>query len=323
MIGGIGSCVHKPLTPLSLPCGLTYPTLPGVFGGRQQTHVLLRAVVLMAMRRRADQLRQRCHVLPPGHHTIDEEVAETVKRRELQRLLVNRRGLAETFNCVPHEVVRPLFPLAADGAYVKGRPAPHRLPPTPHDEHFDAPTSPDDVPPLFASPDDDHNSATAATAAAAAPAAPVAVAAWGDGSDADIYACFREMGNITGRFSAEAAALRRPMHDRDTRLIRNGFMRQARAEFLDLRKMVQGGNHAQPVAGGRGDRRDRTQRQRQANKSLTAMHQLAARCRPLSLSPWLSPSPSALSLSSVWHLYISLDPLFFAHVNPPPPSVPG
>ena len=31
----------------------------------------------MAMRQRADQLRQRCHVLPPGHHTIDEEVADT------------------------------------------------------------------------------------------------------------------------------------------------------------------------------------------------------------------------------------------------------
>jgi hypothetical protein len=281
----------------------------------------------MAMRRRADQLRQRCHVLPPGHHTIDEEVAETVKRRELQRLLINRRGLAETFNCVKHEVVRPLCPLAADGAYVKGRLAPHRLPPTPHDDHFDAPTSPDDVPPLFASPDDDHDSTATATAAAA-PAAPVpvpvAVAAWGDGSDADIYACFREMGNLTGRFSAEAAALRRPMHDRDTRLIRNGFMRQARAEFLDLRKMVQGGKNAQPAAGGRGDRRDRTQRQRQANKSLTAMHQLAARCRPLSLSPWLSPSTvSTLSLSPLCGTCISLLTPFFSFPCKPSPSVPG
>jgi hypothetical protein len=164
------------------------------------------------------------------------------------------------------------------------------------------------VPPLFASPDDDSTTA----AAAVAPAVPVAVAvaAWGDGSDADIYACFREMGNITGRLSAEAAALRRPMHDRDTRLIRNGFMRQARAEFLGLRRMVQGDNHAQPTAGGRGDRRDRTHRQRQANKSLTAMHQLAARYRPL--SPWLSPSPSALSLSPLQRLNASLDVPFLS-----------
>lgn len=40
-------------------------------------------------------------------------------------------------------------------------------------------------------------------------------------------------------YSSEAAELRRPLYDRDARLIRNGFMRQARGDFFDLRRMVQ------------------------------------------------------------------------------------
>ena len=59
------------------------PSLSGVFGGRQQSYVLLRAVVLMVLRRRADGLRRQCRELLPGGYTADEEVTETLKVRLL------------------------------------------------------------------------------------------------------------------------------------------------------------------------------------------------------------------------------------------------
>ena len=62
--------------------------------------------------------------------------------------------------------------------------------------------------------------------------------AWAIASGADIYTCFAEMSEFTGTYSLEAAEMRRPLQDRDARLIRNGFMRQARGDFLELRRMV-------------------------------------------------------------------------------------
>ena len=68
---------------------------------------------------------------------------------------------------------------------------------------------------------------------------PVEAEPWAIASGADIYTCFAEMSEFTGTYSVEAAYMRRPLQDRDERLIRNGFMRQARGDFLDLRRMVQ------------------------------------------------------------------------------------
>ena len=53
----------------------------------------------------------------------------------------------------------------------------------------------------------------------------------------DIYALLSEYSEMTGKFSSEAKALRDPLVSRDDRLIRDGFMRFARSEFLALRRL--------------------------------------------------------------------------------------
>ncbi len=52
----------------------------------------------------------------------------------------------------------------------------------------------------------------------------------------NIYSLLHAYKEMTGKFSAEAFALRQPLIERDNELIKNGFIRQARVEFLQLRR---------------------------------------------------------------------------------------
>ena len=45
---------------------------------------------------------------------------------------------------------------------------------------------------------------------------------------------------LTGKISSDAYAMRTPLVARDARLLSQGFVKQARVDFLDLRKMVLG-----------------------------------------------------------------------------------
>lgn len=56
----------------------------------------------------------------------------------------------------------------------------------------------------------------------------------------DIYSLFQEVIELTGKISSDAYAMRTPLVARDARLLSQGFVRQARVDFLDLRKMVLG-----------------------------------------------------------------------------------
>ena len=45
---------------------------------------------------------------------------------------------------------------------------------------------------------------------------------------------------LTGKISSDAYAMRTPLVERDARLLSHGFVKQARVDFLDLRRMVLG-----------------------------------------------------------------------------------
>ena len=52
----------------------------------------------------------------------------------------------------------------------------------------------------------------------------------------NIYSLLHAYKDMIGKFSAEAFALRQPLIERDNALIKNGFIRRARVEFLNLRR---------------------------------------------------------------------------------------
>jgi hypothetical protein len=58
----------------------------------------------------------------------------------------------------------------------------------------------------------------------------------GDTAGKDIYTVLREFTLLTGKLTTEARSLRAPLMERDKRLIENGFLRQARADYLALRQ---------------------------------------------------------------------------------------
>lgn len=57
-----------------------------------------------------------------------------------------------------------------------------------------------------------------------------------DSTGKDIYTVLREFTLLTGKLTTEARSIRAPLMERDQRLIENGFLRQARADFLALRQ---------------------------------------------------------------------------------------
>jgi hypothetical protein len=63
------------------------------------------------------------------------------------------------------------------------------------------------------------------------------VNAFGNTAHMNIYELLKQYTQITGHLTAQARALRLPMLQRDDRLNHNGFLRQARADFLALRQM--------------------------------------------------------------------------------------
>lgn len=52
----------------------------------------------------------------------------------------------------------------------------------------------------------------------------------------DIYGILKEYAFLTGKLTKEALLLRTPMLQRDDILLRNGFLKNAREDFLDLRR---------------------------------------------------------------------------------------
>lgn len=58
----------------------------------------------------------------------------------------------------------------------------------------------------------------------------------GDTAGKDIYTVLREFTLLTGKLTTEARSLRQPLMERDDRLIANGFLRGARADYLALRE---------------------------------------------------------------------------------------
>lgn len=58
----------------------------------------------------------------------------------------------------------------------------------------------------------------------------------GNTAGKDIYTVLREFTLLTGKLTLEAKSIRAPLMERDQRLIDNGFLRQARADFLALRE---------------------------------------------------------------------------------------
>jgi hypothetical protein len=64
----------------------------GAIGGSYQSTVLLRAVSLMLLTRRGNTIQKQCRALH-STRTVDEEVGEVMKRREIVRLNEDRQGL--------------------------------------------------------------------------------------------------------------------------------------------------------------------------------------------------------------------------------------
>jgi len=57
-----------------------------------------------------------------------------------------------------------------------------------------------------------------------------------DNANKDIYTVLREFTLLTGKLTTEARSLRQPLMQRDDRLIANGFLRGARADYLALKE---------------------------------------------------------------------------------------
>ena len=61
-------------------------------GGHYQSTVLLRTIALMLLTRRGNTVRKQCKALP-STRSVDDEVGEVMKRREIVRLNEDRQGL--------------------------------------------------------------------------------------------------------------------------------------------------------------------------------------------------------------------------------------
>ena len=69
-------------------------SLAGILGGRFQTTVLLRTVSLMLVKKKSDLIKHQCVKLQTTR-SIDEEVLEVVKRKNIVRLHENREELGK------------------------------------------------------------------------------------------------------------------------------------------------------------------------------------------------------------------------------------
>jgi hypothetical protein len=67
-------------------------SLNNVVGGRYQSTILMRAISLMLLTYRAETVRLQCRQLP-ANRSVDEEVVEVIKRRDVVRLNEDRKGL--------------------------------------------------------------------------------------------------------------------------------------------------------------------------------------------------------------------------------------
>jgi hypothetical protein len=102
----------------------------GAIGGSYQSTVLLRAISLMLLTRRANTIRKQCRALH-STRTVDEEVGEVMKRREIVRLNEDRQGLGALLGVrgdprggsvydVPQLMMTPQSPLRGVTLQVRG-----------------------------------------------------------------------------------------------------------------------------------------------------------------------------------------------------------
>ena len=231
-----------------------------MLGGKTASRYLWRLLTLKVIDCRADQLRDTCVVMPETR-TVEQEVPEAMKRRKLERLYHIRRSLTQIVNVVtPEKVATELAADAAAAAAARDTDADGDTAAT-NDTSSSAavalelpssrPTSP--VPRKTADVGEFSKEACAAKRAELerhflprqwippltapkiirGPSAQYSIKA---DEDRDIYTVLREYVLLTGKLANEAKALRGPLMERDHRLYVNGFLKQARADFLALRK---------------------------------------------------------------------------------------
>ena len=280
-------------------------SLAGILGGRFQTTILLRTISLMLLKKKSDLIKHQCIKLP-STRSIDEEVFEVVKRKNVVRLYENRKVLGtligisddEGLKCMRNvpdlmaEVAKNVLPIKRVLTARQSRSflsLPSSLP-LPSHTSLTLPLSNQQSLPLSISsvgsvlfdnesskvkndngnnankdssihngnndrnddndnsnnthcvdPIENNNNNTINSTPSIPPPQSLPLSLpLSNSSKSDIYTILKEMTELTGRLSAEAYAFREPMIMRDDRLLRRGFIKQAKADYLELRRLVQG-----------------------------------------------------------------------------------
>ena len=154
-------------------------------GGKYQSNIMWRLVLLMLIKKRADDLQNTCMVLKENR-SVDQEVAEVLKRQKIARLRANRDSIRQLFGIE----VDPSGGGSGIPQLVKQNITKRRQ-----------------APPNF-------NSYV---------------------KSLDIYVLLKEFTLLTGKLTSEAVALRHPMMERDSVLLKNGLRKQYHADFQALK----------------------------------------------------------------------------------------
>jgi hypothetical protein len=187
--------------------------------------LLWRNHVITFIEMKIDELSHKCYILPENR-SLDDEVIEVMKRKKIQKLIKLRYNLSKLLG-IPvkwnlEERMSNTIPLiATEEEMIKFQ----RNSLMNISSSFLLKMIPKFDPKLFSS------LSSAVSSAAAAASSTIA----NNAERKSIYTVLREYNLLTGRLAMEAKALRGPWLERDARLIVNGFLKQSRKDFLELR----------------------------------------------------------------------------------------
>lgn len=191
--------------------------------GKFQSILLWRNSVIQFIDHKISDLEKKCLILPEDR-TVDEEVVEVMKRKKIQQLIKLRFSLSKLLRLpMPwtlEDRINSLLPVVATIEQF------HH-----YRKHSIMSLSKSFLQKVM--PGYDMNLLHMMTSSAN-------LQTESDGTNPatkSIYVVLREYNLLTGRLATEAKAIRLPWLERDQRLLINGFLKGARSDFLELRKL--------------------------------------------------------------------------------------
>jgi hypothetical protein len=173
------------------------PILTDMNAGRYRSVIMWRLVFLHSLDNRCLQMACTCRTLPVTR-SMETEVAEVLKRNKVTKVIALYRSIATSLGCEPEWTVEERIA--------------ELIPPLLFDStRKTIVVSTDEY-------DDDPNNTDSTK------------------KKKNIYQVLREYLLLTGKLAKEAKALRDPLMERDQKLIVSGFLKQARKDYLALRR---------------------------------------------------------------------------------------